>query len=257
VDLTGERRGVRFEVLAVPITTPWRLPPLDSAPLPFPGMPVAFVEQPWTVPSAGFGAGRVTGTLGAWDLGGWLRAGERPAPVLEPDLANESTTAGVLDIPLNRHFTTEQAAGGSVSHAVAGWIVQGELGIFHAKDADVGRAAIWTFGASRVVRNGIFTATIAANAITPPVDPLLLFDRALLPAAIMAVHELEDWGSWRVVWLATFHTVGGVLSAEATRQLTEALSVTAGFDAPHGAALSPATAFTGGQRLRTGIRWSW
>jgi hypothetical protein len=112
-------------------------------------------------------------------------------------------------------------------------------------------------GGSRIIRDGTVTWTFAANAIEPPVDPLLLFDRALLPCSIVAARENESWGSWGVLWLATFQTVGGLLAAEVTRDLTDVVKVTIGADLPHGAPLSPAKAFSGGQRVRAALRWSW
>jgi hypothetical protein len=258
INVRGQSNGVRFEFLAVPVLTPWRLPALGRQPLPFPSRTVTLVENPWTVPTAGFGAGRIMGTIGGWDLGAWARAGERPAPVLSPELDMSAQTSGApLVVPVDRHFASERAVGGSASHAWGGWILDGELGVFHSGDPAVGDAAIWTIGGSRLVRNGLVTATVAANAIAPPTNPLLMFDRALLPAVILAVEEYESWGSWRIVGLGTFHTVGGILSVEATRNLTDAFGLTLGADLPDGAALSPATAFSGGKRGRVTLRWSW
>ena len=128
-------------------------------------------------------------------------------------------------------------------------MLNGELGLSRSPDPAVKDAAIWTIGGSRIVGNGVFTATVAANATRTPTDPLLMFDRALLPAVIVAANEYEPWGSWRAVWVGTFHTVGGVLSAEATRALSDTVGLTVGADLPHGATLSPATAFTGGKRV--------
>jgi len=89
------------------------------------------------------------------------------------------------------------------------------------------------------------------------VDPLLLFDRALLPAVLLSIRQFESWGSWRAGWLGTFHTVGGMLTSEVTRDLNDVVKVTIGADLPHGASLSPAEAFAGGKRVRAAMRWSW
>jgi hypothetical protein len=33
-----------------------------------------------------------------------------------------------------------------------------------------------------------------------PVNPALLFDRAILPALISAWNRTEEWGEWKLVW---------------------------------------------------------
>ena len=81
--LRGELRGVRFDVLAVPTTTPWRLPELGGERSPLASVDVRFVERPWRVPRAGFEGARVMGSAHGWDLSGWVRSGVRPVPVLE------------------------------------------------------------------------------------------------------------------------------------------------------------------------------
>ena len=95
------------------------------------------------------------------------------------------------------------------------------------------------------------------NGIHPPVTPLLLFDRALLPAVILAVRQYEEWGTWNIGLLGTFDRIGGVLTVEIARNLTDSVKLTGGADLPHGAALSPARAFARNKRLRTAIRWAW
>ena len=200
---------------------------------------------------------RVTSTIDGWDVGGWVRAGVSPLPILDPRLDLEETTATGLSVPLDRHFAHEQAAGVQVSREYGGWVVHSEIGAFHSNDADLGDAAIWAVSGSRIVGDGSLTATLAGNAVEPPVNQLLLFDRALLPAVILTARQGEPWGSWRAAWLGTLHTVGGVLTAEITKDLTDVVKVTAGADVPHGATLSPAAAFSGGKRVRAGLRWSW
>jgi outer membrane lipoprotein-sorting protein len=264
--LRGEKGAVRVEVVVAPTTTPWRLPLLGGRQSPFASISsinVRLVEHPWTVPHAGFEAARVTATAGNWDIGAWVRTGIRPAPVLDPkfdalDLSRSgSTAAAPVEVPLDRHFATEHAGGGSLSRVYRGWIVRTEAGVFRSSDPLLGNASIWSIGGSRVVRNGTFTATVAMNLTDPPVNPLLLFDRALVPCVILGVREYKSWGNWTAGWLGTFRTVGGVLTADVTKDLTDVVKITAGADLPHGAVLSPASAFSGGQRIRAALRWSW
>lgn len=299
--LRGEVGPVRFEVLATPTTTPWRLPALGGSQSAFALMNVRLVERPWTVPPVGFQAARIESSVRGWDLEGWARVGWLPAPVLVPELdAVESALARIgsrpapvvdanlavapstfplaallaaraftakldavefsgeeIAVPLERHFAAEHGAGVSLAREYGGWTIHSEIGVFRSRDLALGNSATWTIGGSRIVRNGTIAATVATNVIAPPLDPLLLFDRALLPCAILAVREYESWGSWGAVWLETFRTVGGVLTAEITRDMTDVVKVTAGADLPHGAPLSPANAFSGGQRVRVALRWSW
>ncbi len=78
--LSGERHGVRFEVLWTATTTPWRLPAMDGRHSPLSSLGVFFVDQPYVVPTSGFTAARVSAPIGSWDIGAWARTGVRPAP---------------------------------------------------------------------------------------------------------------------------------------------------------------------------------
>lgn len=257
--LRGERSGVRFEVLVVPVTTPWRLPAVGDAASPFTRIGITLDERPWSVPTRGFQAIRVKGSSRGWDWAGWARSGIRPAAVLDPDIDSSLPLPPPepVVVALDRRFAREHAAGGSVTHAAGSWMITAELGILRSDDSALGTAAIWSLGASHVVRNGTFTATVAMNAIEPRTNPLLLFDRALLPLVVLAMREHRSWGSWNAGWLSTFRTVGGVFSAEIARDLSDVVKLTMGTELPHGATFSPAMAFTGGQRLRVALRWSW
>ena len=252
-----EHKAVRVELLATPTTTPWRLPDLSGQYAPFTSLGVTLDERPWVVPRSGFEAARVEATLGPWDVGAWARAGVRPAPVLVPTLDTAERNTDNLTVPLDRHFARESAVGAQIARGYGGWLLRAELGVSHSHDPGLGDAATWTIGGSRIVGDGTFTATVAGNAVGVPVDPLLLFDRALLPAVILSVRQFEPWGSWRAGWLGTFHTVGGMLTTEVTRDLSDVVKVTIGADLPHGASLSPAEAFAGGTRARAALRWSW
>ena len=253
----GELDGIRFELLAIPTTTPWRLPDLGNRQSPFASLDVILVAHPSAVPRAGFGAARVEGTFDGWDIGGWARVGVRPAPVLAPRLDMAVQTEAGLFVPLDERFAHENAAGAQLSREYGGWVVRGELGAFHANDASLGDAVIWTIGGSRLVGDGTFTATVAGNAIEPPVNPLLLFDRALLPAAILAIPRARAVGKLARRMAGNVPSVGGVLTMEVTKDLTDVVKFTGGADLPHGAVLSPAAAFSGGRRVRAAIRWSW
>jgi hypothetical protein len=254
--MRGERGGIRFEVLDVPVTTPWRLPAIEGREISSEGVFLADVGLNAPVPKSGFVAARVKSTIAGWDVGVWGRSGVRPAPVLDQE-ADVQPDVFPQVIPIGRHYAHERAIGGEVSRVVDGWVWRGEVGVLRSNDAELGDAVLWTIGTSRDVRDGTFTVTFASNAIEPPVNRLLLFDRALLPAIILAADELESWGAWKVAWLGTLHTIGGIMSAEVTKRLTEAVALTAGTDLPHGSELSPASAFAGGKRVRAALRWTW
>jgi hypothetical protein len=255
--LSGERRGIRAELVIAPLTTPWRLPRMDGRHSPLSYAGVFLIDAPAAVPSRGFQSLRVAGAIAAWDLAGWARAGVRPAPILEPlgHLA-ELRTDGVF-VPIERRYPTERAAGLELSRAVGNWIVRTELAASASDDADLGKAVIWTVGGSTLVRNGSFTGTIAINLIEPPVTPLILLDRAILPAVVLAMRQRENWGRWEIAWLGTYGTTGGALRVETARTLSDRVDAVISAELPHGTVRSPARAFAGSQRLRAGLTWSW
>jgi hypothetical protein len=255
--LSGERRGIRVELLVAPTTTPWRLPTMDGRHSPLSNANVFLLDLESPVPRRGFGSLRVSAVVRGWDVGGWVRSGVRPAPILVPrqDLSEERPDGRF--VPIARRYADETGYGVEIGRAVGGWVVRGELGLLRSDDPDLGNAAIWSFGGSRSVRDGTLTATVAMNVVDPPVVPLLLLDRAFLPAVIFAIHQNESWGAWDVGWLGTFEWVGGVFTLELTRDLSDALKLIAGADLPHGAVLSPARAFAGSKRARVGLRFSW
>ena len=178
-------------------------------------------------------------------------------PVLDLRLDLLVRSDASVTVPLDFHFTHEQAVGLQLARAFGGWVVRSEVGAFHATDSSVGDAVLWTIGGSHSVADTTFSATVAGNAVETPVNPLLLFDRALVPAVILATNQTTAWGNWRAAWVGTFETVGGLLTAEVTRDVSDVVKITAGTDLPHGAALSPTLAFSGGKRVRAGVRWSW
>ena len=255
--LRGERSGIRFEAVATHTTTPWRLPPLDGRHSPLASLDIFLKDLPSAVPRRGFVAARVAGLVGTWDIGAWARRGVRPAPIIElyEDLEEETAQGTIL--PIRRRYADESALGVQLSRPYRGWLVEGELAVMRSNDADLGNAVIWSVNCSHPVRTGTFLGTFAMNSVATPVDPLLLFDRALLPAFIVGVRQTESWGNWRAGWLATFSRVGGLLTADAVKDLTEVIKLTGGIDLPHGDAFSPARAFAGHKRVRAGVRWEW
>jgi hypothetical protein len=255
--IRGERAGIRFEAVATHTTTPWRLPPLDGRHSPLASLDIFLVDMPSAVPRRGFAAARVAGLVGTWDIGVWARGGVRPAPIIELHEDLEEETARGTILPISRRYAEESGVGVQLSRPYRGWLVEGELAVLRSLDADLGNAVIWSVNCSHPVRTGTFLGTFAMNSVATPVDPLLLFDRALLPAFIVGVRQTESWGNWRAGWLATFSRVGGVLTADAVKDLTDVLKLTGGIDLPHGDAFSPARAFAGHKRVRAGVRWEW
>ena len=255
--LRGERHGIRFDVFVEAITTPWRLPAMNGQHSPLSQQKIFFENYPSTVPKRGFGAARVSGMLGRWDVGAWARTGVRPAPILELHTELATTTDEGTVIPVGQRYADETGGGLQIAHEVIGWLVRGEVAVLNSSDADLGRAVIGAVSLSHPVRNGLFVGTFAFNGITPPVEPLLLFDRALLPAFLLGVRQSETWGAWKLGWLGTFDRIGGVLTADVTKDLTPVVKLTVGADLPHGDPFSPARVFAGDKRLRAAIRWDW
>ena len=70
--LTGQQGALRYETVASPLTTPWRLPVLGSrnAPLRTEGLPAGtvFTELDAPPPETGFATVRLLYTVGEWDL---------------------------------------------------------------------------------------------------------------------------------------------------------------------------------------------
>ena len=129
-----------------------------------------------------------------------MGSGVRPAPLLifRTDLAVPVPSG--LTVPIERRYAREQGVGVEVSRVTGSWVLRGEAAALFSEDPDLGNALIGTLSAERGFGDGTLLVTLAGNAKDTPVDPALLFDRALLPALIVAWNRTEEWGSWKVVW---------------------------------------------------------
>jgi hypothetical protein len=260
VRLQGQAGRFRLDAVVSAPTTPWRLPILSGrfAPLPDPPVPGAYlVDGQSDPPPMGFGALRLLGTFGAWDLGAWGRVGVRPAPLLVFRADEAAMRPDGLAVPVNRRYAHEQAIGIELSRVLGPWVVRGELAALHSGDAELGDALVGTLGLERAFGDGTLLVTFAANARHTPVDALLLFDRAALPELIVAWNRSESWGSWKVVLAEALRHGDGLLKAEMTDAVTDAWSLTAGLDIPFGHRRGPYGSRPDTRRVRLGIRWSW
>jgi hypothetical protein len=257
----GQKGAVRFDGVFVPVGTPWRVPvasprfaPVAArSPL---GLPIVLVDGVSDLPRTGWGALRLLATLGDWDVGAWGRTGVRPAPLLtaRPDRAHLDGDAVVL--PADRRFAREEAGGVELSRVTGAWVLRAEAAVLSSDDPGLGDALVWTFGTERAFGDGTLLLTLAANARGTPVDPLLLFDRAVLPAFIGVWQRTERWGSWRAVWMQGLRHGDGLAKAEVSWNATDRLGFTVGADVPYGSRSGPFGARPDLERIRTGVRWA-
>ncbi|OQX05619.1 MAG: hypothetical protein BWK76_27250 [Desulfobulbaceae bacterium A2] len=260
VRLSGQRGGWRYDGVLCPLTTPWRLPPLGSRAAPLPDSLAAgttVVEEDNSPPREGFAALRLLLGVGDWDLGGWLRGGVRPAPLL--DFRHDRATAGDhgLVLPVERRYAREQGVGLELSRVVESWIVRAELAALFSRDPDLGDARIGTLSAERSFGDGTLLVTLAGNAVSPPVDAARLFDRAILPACIVAWNRTEEWGSWKLVWTGGLDHGDGLVKAELAYKLTDLWQLTLGGELPYGASDGPLGALHDARRVTLALRRSW
>jgi hypothetical protein len=253
----GEHGPLRYEIFHSLTTTPWRLPVMSGRLSPVWYADFFLLDASDRPPTRGFDVVRLSVSGNQWDLGGWARTGIRPAPVIVPNRELEEVRDDGTFIPLTRRFSQEDAYGVEIVRGSGSWIVRGEAAYSTSRDPEVGDALIWTISVERPARNGAVMVTVAGNALTPPINPLLLFDRAFLPHFIATSTQLEPWGSWRILWLGTFRRVGGILEAEIARDLTDVLKLTVAADLPHGSQTSSPGAISRARRVRSGLRWSW
>lgn len=256
----GQAGTLRFDGVFVPLGTPWRVPvssprfaPVQETGL---GYPVVLVDGEVDLPRTGWGALRLLATLGDWDVGAWGRTGVRPAPLLapRPDLAYLDGEA--IALPADRRFAREDAAGVELSRVTGSWVLRAEAAVLSSDDASLGDALVWTVGAERAFGDGTLLVTLAANARGTPVDPILLFDRAILPALVAIWQRTERWGSWRLVWTQGLAHGDGLAKAEVSWSATDALALSLGFDVPYGSRFGPFGARPDLKRARAGARWS-
>jgi hypothetical protein len=158
---------------------------------------------------------------------------------------------------MDRRYAREEALGVELSRVTGAWVVRAEGAALWSSDTGLGDALIWTLGAERAFGDGTLLLTLAANARATPVDPLLLFDRAILPSLIAVWQKTERWGSWRAVWTQGLRHGDGLAKAEASWSATDALALTLGADVPYGSRYGPFGARPEMRRLRAGARWSW
>lgn len=260
--LNGYNGALRYEVVATPVTTPWRLPPLGSrnAPINSEALPASsvFKEVESSPPNLGFAAVRLLTSFQDWELGGWGRAGVRPAPLLEFrfDQAAFSTSAG-LSIPVERRYASEEAVGIELSRIIGSLIVRGEAAALFSRDNDLGNALIGAVSAEKGFGDGTLLITLAGNAIAPPVDATLLFDRAILPALIIAWNRTEEWGEWKLVWSTGLKRGDGLFKAEVGYNMTDLWKVTLGGEFPYGSSEGPFGSIYAARRVHVALRRSW
>lgn len=259
--LSGERGTLRYEAVACPVTTPWRLPLLGSrnAPLNDEGIPAGtrFQEVESPPPTTGFAALRLLVTSGDWDLGTWGRFGVRPAPLLTFRFDQATPTASGQIIPIERRYAQEAGGGIELSRVVGAFVLRGEAAALFSADRELGDALIGALSAERSFGDNTLLVTLAGNAIAPPVASTQLFDRALLPALIVAWNRSEGWGAWKLVWTAGLEHGDGLLKGEIGYNLTDNWKVTSGGDLPYGSEAGPLGSLHSARRLQLALRRSW
>lgn len=256
----GQAGALRFDGVFVPLGTPWRVPvssprfaPVEET---VAGYPVVLADGSVDLPRSGWGAVRLLATLGDWDVGAWGRTGVRPAPLLTPRPDRAHLDGDAVALPADRRFAREDAAGVELSRVTGAWVLRAEGAVLSSADASLGHALVWTVGAERALGDGTLLVTFAANARGTPVDPLLLFDRAILPALVAIWQRTERWGSWRLVFTQGLSHGDGLAKAEVSWDATDALALSLGADVSYGSRFGPFGARPGLRRARAGARFS-
>lgn len=261
VRLSGQEDNLRYQALLVPVTTPWRLPPLGSrnAPIASGALPegTKLHEPEDAPPLPGFAALRLLATHGDWDLGIWARSGVRPAPILAFSLDPALQTGPVPVVTVERRYPREHGVGIEVSRVAGPFVLRGEAAALFSGDKELGDALIGTLSVERGFGDGTLLVTLAGNAIDPPVDPTLLFDRGILPALIVAWNRTEEWGAWKVVWDAGLKRGDGLIKGEVGYNVTDTWKVTTGGDLPYGSGKGPLGALQEARRVFVALRRSW
>ena len=129
--------------------------------------------------------------------------------------------------------------------------------VAESPDALVSNILIARAEAERSFGDSSLLVTYADNAWSFPTDPLLLFDRAILPALIVVWNRTEAWGAWKIVWAAGFDHGDGLIKAELSDNLTDSWRVTVGFDYPYGSREGPFGYRADARRAHAALRWSW
>ncbi|TAL15815.1 hypothetical protein EPN96_11550 [bacterium] len=253
--LTGQTGDLRTELVACPVTTPWRLPEMGRRYAPLDFDPEKIIEEEETPPKTGFGALRLLLTSGDWDLGAWGRFGVRPAPLLNFSLV-PSADPFDPNLLVTRRWAREEAGGVEISRVAGAWVLRAESAYLRSDDPGLGHALIYTLGVEKGFGDSTFVATLADNLKDTPVDAPLLYDRALLPALITALNRTEEWGSWKIAWTAGLAHGDGLLKAEIGYDLTDSLKITTGGELPYGSSEGPMGALSSARRVRLGLRYS-
>jgi hypothetical protein len=262
--LSGQRGDLRFEAVGTATTTPFRMPvlggrnaPLSVAPPP-PFTSVFLEDGTQDPPHTGFAVARASLTSGPWDLGAWGRFGVRPAPLLvfRTDEAHAGAD-GAIAVPVDRRFAHESGLGVEASRVTGPFVLRAEAAALFSNDAELGDALILTGGAERAFGDGTLALTVATNARATPVDEWLLFDRAILPAAIAIWQRTERWGAWRLAVTYGMTHGDGLAKAEVTDNLTDTLAVTLGADLPWGSRYGALGARAASRRVRLAVRRAW
>ncbi len=255
--LSGQRGAIRAELVGAATTTPWRLPVLSGRYAPLPVEGVVLVDGSGTPPRPGWGALRLHGSFDDWEIGLWARGGVRPAPLLVFRIDQAHPAPDGFELPVDRRWARESAAGVEIERVVGGWVVRGEVAALESDDPGLGHALIGSAGFERSFGDGTLLVTVAGNARGTPVPAALLLDRAILPAAIAAWNRTEEWGSWKLVATVGLRRGDGLFKAEAEAALTDEWSGGAGLDLPWGSERGPFGALDGARRLRVSVRRSW
>lgn len=261
VRLNAQRGPLRVEVVAVAVTTPWRLPVLGSRYAPLdtgsPERRIDYEDRGSAPPDAGFGALRLLAALGEWDIGAWGRSGVRPAPLLAFRFDKASPTAAGVSVPVERRYAEEEGVGVEFSRVVGPWVLRAEAAALFSDDQELGDALIGTLSIERGFGDDSVLVTLAGNATEPPVEAALLYDRALLPALIAAWKRTAAWGNWKVVWTAGLGHGDGLLDAEVGYDLADAWKLTLGAELPYGTEKGPLGALHTARRVHLALRRSW
>lgn len=186
-----------------------------------------------------------------------MRAGIRPAPILEFRTDQAVETSGGIEIPVERRYAEEEGIGIELSRVVGAWVIRGEVAGLFSRNDHLGNAAIGSLSAEKAFGDGTLLMTLAGNAIDPPVDEILLFDRAILPALITAWTRTEEWGEWKTVWSVGLKHGDGLVKAELSYNITDVWKLTMGGEAPYGSGAGGFGALDAARRLRMAIRRSW
>jgi len=136
-------------------------------------------------------------------------------------------------------------------------VLRGEAAALFSRDRDLGDALIGSLSAEKGFGDGTLLITLAGNAIDPPADRSLLFDRAMLPLLIAAWNRTEEWGEWKLIWNVGLRQGDGLLKMEAGYNLTDLWKVTVGGELPYGSDEGPFGALHAARRLHVALRRSW